>query len=104
MNIKYLTSNLLNAFFVLVESFLAIRFILKLFGANAANGFVNWVYEMSGSLLEPFREVFPTQVFHNTFVLEFSTIFAMVVYSIAALLIMSFLDIITTPTPVKSKK
>ncbi len=104
MNIKYLTSNLLNAFFVLVESFLAVRFILKLFGANAANGFVNWVYEMSGSLLEPFREIFPTKVFHNTFVLEFSTIFAMVAYSIAALLIISFLDIITSSATIKTKK
>jgi hypothetical protein len=87
-----------------VEAFLALRFILKLFGANGANGFVNWVYEMSGVLLEPFRGVFPTTVFKNNFVFEFSTLFAMVIYAIVAILIFALLDLVAGTTTSKSKK
>ncbi|NCO10893.1 YggT family protein [Candidatus Saccharibacteria bacterium] len=87
MNIKYLTNSLLGALFVLVESFLGFRFILKLFGADSSNGFVSWVYEMSGVLLDPFAGIFPARVFENTYVLEFSTLFAMLIYAVAAILI-----------------
>ncbi len=103
MNIKYLTTGLLNIFLGLVEGFLAIRFILKLFGANAANGFVSWIYEMSGALLDPFREIFPTKVFQSTFVIEFSTIFAMVVYAIIAVLVVALLDVVMSPGKTSSK-
>lgn len=103
MNIRYLTNNLLYIFFALVETFLGLRFILKLFGASSTNGFVNWVYEMSDVLLQPFRDIFPIKVFENTYVLEFSTIFAMLMYAIAALLIVAVLDAITKPIS-KSKK
>ena len=104
MNIRYLTTNLLNVFFVVVEAFLALRFILKLFGANAANGFVSWVYEMSGVLLDPFRGIFPIKVFENNFVFEFSTLFAMLMYGVAAILLMSLLDVVSAPVGKKVKK
>jgi len=87
MNIKHLTNSLLNLLFVLVESFLAFRFILKLFGADASNGFVSWIYEMSSVLLEPFAGIFPARVFENAYVLEFSTLFAMLIYAVIAILL-----------------
>jgi hypothetical protein len=77
---------------------------LKLFGANADNGFVNWLYEMSGVLLDPFRGVFPTTVFKNTFVFEFSTLFAMVIYAIVAILILALLDLVAGTVSKKVKK
>lgn len=94
MRIRNLTSNLLYGLLSLVEAFLALRFILRLFGANAANGFVEWVYEMSSVLLEPFRGIFPTPVFKSSFVIEFSTLFAMVIYAVIALLVFALLDIL----------
>ncbi|AHB42133.1 hypothetical protein RAAC3_TM7C00001G0271 [Candidatus Saccharibacteria bacterium RAAC3_TM7_1] len=104
MNVRYLTNNLITAFLVLVEVFLGLRLLLKLFGANASNGFVNWVYEMSGALLEPFRNIFPIKVFENTYVFEFSTLFAMVMYGVVALLLVGLLDAVAGPTVRKIKK
>jgi uncharacterized protein YggT (Ycf19 family) len=104
MSIRYLTNKLIYGLFSLVEAFLALRFILELLGANGANGFVSWIYEMSGVLLDPFRGVFPTTVFKNTFVLDFSTLFAIVIYSILAILIFALLDIVAGAGSAKRKK
>lgn len=103
MRVRNLTSNLLYGLISLVEAFLALRFILKLFGANAGNAFVEWAYEMSSVLLEPFRGIFPTTVFKSSFVIEFSTLFAMVIYGVVALLVFALIDMLVGVT-VKSKK
>ncbi len=87
MRVRYLAVNLLNFFTSVVEGFLALRFLFKLFGANAGSGFVQWVYDMSEVLLAPFRGIFPTTVVENRYVLEFSTLFAMLMYAVIALLI-----------------
>lgn len=99
MDVRYVAVNLLNFFTAVVESFLGLRFLLKLFGANDTNGFVSWVYEMSDVLLEPFRGIFPAKVFENQYVLEFSTLFAMMMYAIIALLLMWLITAVT-PEPV----
>lgn len=104
MRVKDMAVNLLNLFLALVESILGLRFVLKLFGANPDNGFVNWVYEMSGGLLDPFRGIFQTRVFENQYVLEFSTLFAMLVYAIVALLLMWLIAALTPDAPVVVKK
>lgn len=105
MNIKSLTNSLLNFLFSLVEIFLVLRFVLKLFGANAGNGFVGWIYDMSSVLLEPFRSIFPTKVFENTYVLEFSTLFAMLFYAIVAIALMELVRILTgSVSTAKNKK
>jgi len=41
-----------------VEILLAIRFVLKLFGANVASSFVNFVYNVTGVLTAPFDSIF----------------------------------------------
>lgn len=35
-----------------------LRFVLKLFGANPANGFVDFVYAVTGILTAPFDSIF----------------------------------------------
>ena len=99
MQIRYAAVNLLNVFLGAVEAILGLRFVLKLFGANASNGFVDWVYEMSDVLMEPFRGIFSARVFENKYVLEFSTLFAMLMYAIAGLLLV-WLIAAVTPEPV----
>lgn len=101
---KYIAINLLNLFLASVEVILGLRFVLKLFGANATNGFVGWVYEMSGVLLEPFRGIFSTQVFENQYVLEFSTLFAMLIYAIIGMLLTWLIAALTPDDPVVVKK
>ena len=67
----------------LVEVVLGLRLVLRLFGASASAPFVNWIYETSGPLLVPFEGMFPTPALDGFFVLEFTTLFAIVAYSIA---------------------
>lgn len=103
MRLKMLTVNLTNAFVGLVEVALGLRFVLKLFGADASNGFVSWVYSMSSVLLAPFRGIFPVQVFENKYVLEFSTLFAMLVYALIGLAIYMLIDVLTASAKASKK-
>jgi len=41
-----------------IEILLAFRFVLKLFGANPASGFVDFVYTITGILTAPFDNIF----------------------------------------------
>lgn len=104
MNINRLATGLVNLFTTLVEGFLGFRFLLKLFGANSANSFVGWIYDMSAALLEPFRGIFPTQVFDNKYVLEFSTLFAMLVYAIVAVLLIAAIEAVASGARSSKKK
>ncbi|HWT40311.1 MAG TPA: hypothetical protein VN081_03525, partial [Dongiaceae bacterium] len=72
---RYFITNAIYGVFALAEIILGLRFILKLFGAYAGNAFVIWVYETSSAILDPFRGIFPTQVYKSTYVVEFSTLF-----------------------------
>lgn len=101
---RYILTKVIYGVFALAELFLALRLLLKLFGANASNGFVNWVYEMSGAILDPFRGIFPTQVFQSTYVLEFSTIFAMIIYALIAMVLVYVIELLTRPLERKVKK
>lgn len=96
MRIRFMAESLLSFFLAVVEGFLGLRFLLKLFGANARTGIGNWVYEMSGELLEPFRGVFPAKVFENRYVFEFSTLFAMLMYAVAGLALMYLINAVTS--------
>lgn len=92
-----------NFVFGLFMSLLGLRLILRLFAANSANEFVSWVYDTSRPLIEPFETVFPTTQVGDGFVIEISTLFALVVYGIAAMLVMNFLEQSTARTK-KAKK
>lgn len=94
---RYILTKVIYAAFGLAELILGLRFILKLFGANAGNDFVNWVYETSAAALDPFRGIFTTQVFKSAFVIEFSTLFAIVIYALVAILLVFVVELITQP-------
>jgi len=94
---RYILTRVIYAAFGLAELILGLRFILKLFGANGGNDFVNWVYETSAAVLDPFRGIFPTQVFKSTFVIEFSTLFAIIIYALIAMLLVFVVELITQP-------
>ena len=94
---RFILTRVIYIVFALAEAFLGLRLILKLFGANATNGFVQWIYETSDAVLDPFRGIFPTQVFKSTFVLEFSTIFAMIIYALIAMVLVYVIELITHP-------
>jgi hypothetical protein len=79
--------------FGIIVALLAIRFLLKLLGANPAAGFSSFIYDITAPLVGPFVAVFgPSRVQGS--VLEWTTILAMLVYwliawAIVRLLVMS---------------
>lgn len=85
MWVTRVVAGLINFFLVLVEIFLAVRVILRFFAANPVNGFVQWVYNSSSVLMEPFRGIFQPAVIGHNHVVDFSALFAMVVYGLLAL-------------------
>lgn len=96
-DLAYIAKGIVNLMLTVVGVILGLRFILKLFGANAANDFVNWIYETSAEILGPFRNIFPSANLEG-FVIEFSTIFALLVYSIIGMLAFYVIDILTPPS------
>lgn len=98
MTVRPAVLRVVDVVFSIVSIFLMLRLVLKLFGANASVGFVSWVYEMTAVLLEPFRGVFPTTTYENQYVLEFSTLFALLAYGLAYFLIVALLNALTPDT------
>ena len=82
-----LLAGLINFFLAVVELFLAIRFVLRFFAANPSASFVHWIYTSSSTLLEPFRSIFPTEVIGRNHIVDFSALFAMIIYAIFAALV-----------------
>lgn len=65
----------------LIEALIAIRVILKLIGANAANGFVSFIYSLSGVFVAPFLGIVNDPTSGNS-ILEINALIAMLVYLI----------------------
>ena len=63
---------------------LALGFVLRLFGASTDAEFTRWVYRNVDRIMEPFRGMFPTHALNDRSVVDFSLLFAMIVYGIAA--------------------
>ena len=96
-----IAKGIVNFMLSIVGVLLGLRFILKLFSANASNDVVNWIYETSGEILGPFRGIFPAPNLDGA-VVEFSTIFALVVYAILGMLAFYLIDILS-PTKKRRK-
>lgn len=88
----------------IVEFLIGIRILLKLFGASASAEFVRWVYETTDPLLSPFVGMFPTPRLSGVFVLEFSALFALVVYALVGYLIQVVLSEIAYQTQHAKKR
>ncbi len=70
----------------LLEALLAFRFLLKLFGANPAAGFTDFIYSITYPFAAPFLNVFKiTKVEGSVF--EWTTLLAMLVYWLIAMAI-----------------
>lgn len=88
MKLMIVISGFINFLFGLIEGLLGLRVILKLFGANVAAPFVNWVYGVTAPLLAPFKGAFPAPALERGFVIEFTALFAMLVYALVAYLLL----------------
>lgn len=79
----------------IIEFLLAIRLLLVLFGASASSEFVAWFYGLTGRLVEPFFGAFPN-LYLGSFVIELSTIFAMIGYAIIGWLVVQVFALISS--------
>ncbi|MDR3583509.1 MAG: YggT family protein [Candidatus Pacebacteria bacterium] len=71
-----------------IEIFLGLRFIFRLLDANPAAPFVGWLYETTRPLLNPFANIFPAPHLARGYVVEFSTLVALVIYLFAGYLLL----------------
>lgn len=63
---------------------LAIRFVLILLGANAANGFVNFIYSLTYPLAAPFFGIVGYRLQYGVSRVEAASLIAIVVYALVA--------------------
>jgi uncharacterized protein YggT (Ycf19 family) len=66
---------------------LGIAFVLLLLGASPTASFAEWIYRASSRIMEPFRGLFPNQQVNGDSVFDASLLFAVVIYSMLALLL-----------------
>lgn len=89
--------NLIWYLYGLITIFLALRLILKLTGANSGNGFVSFIYSVSGLLSAPFDTIFgvksaeagSTQSVFEPSILVAIAVYALIAWGIARLLMLN---------------
>jgi len=74
---------------VVTETLLALRMGLLAGEANAGNGFVEFIYDVTGPLIQPFEGIMAVRTVDNGGIFEPATAFAMAVYLAAALLLIA---------------
>ena len=73
---------LIQVVVALAELALLLRILFRLFAANPNASFVNWIYGTSSTLLAPFRGIFPSAVIARSYVLDFTALFALIIYAL----------------------
>lgn len=66
-----------------ILALLALRLVLQLLGANEGNGFVDFIYSLSGVFARPFFGMFSYEPSYGVSYFEVSTLVAMVIYALA---------------------
>ena len=82
------------AYFIFLVIILFSAFFLLLFDANAEVGIVEWIYRSADRAMEPFRGIFPTREAGQGSIIDFSILFAVIVYGIIAGLIDALINFI----------
>lgn len=81
-----------------VEVLLIFRLTLKAMGANSFSGFTSFIYTITAPLAQPFRGVIGESLTGGA-VIEWSTMFAIIVYLVVAVGLVYLLDIVNPVTP-----
>ncbi len=78
---------------MIIVVLLGIRFFFVLFGANPANGFVNFIYSVSYPFARPFFGIFAYKINYGIARLEVASLVAIAIYIIAAFIISRLLTL-----------
>ena len=87
----------------IIETLLFFRVMLKLFAANPISGFVNLIYTFSDPFALPFYGIFRITASQGS-ILEWTTLFAMVVYLIVAFGLVELIKFVKPVTPEEVKQ
>jgi len=79
-----------------IDVLIAIRFVLKLFGANVAAAFVRFMYDVTWPLVAPFHGIFNTTQ-EGRSILEPESLVAIAIYSLIGWGIVSLIRLMTRP-------
>lgn len=82
-----------NTLVGIIEILLGVRLVLELFGASPSAPFVAWMYDLTGALVSPFAGAFPNWIIGG-FILDVTTLFAMVGYAIVGWLFVQLFSFI----------
>ena len=82
----------------IAEAFLLLRIALKFTAANPDAPFVKWVYDTTYPLIYPFIGMFPSKITGIQVEIEFSTMFAMIIYVVLSYAVLSFISILEKPS------
>lgn len=74
---------------------LSFRFILKLLAANPETPFVSWLYAVTVPLLSPFSGIFPSPSLENGVIVEFTTLFAILIYILVSYLVVELIKYVS---------
>jgi len=80
-------SQVIDYIFFIIYGLLIIRFLLALFAANSANGFVQFIRSITGPLYAPFAGIVKSPTTEEGFTLAFPLVIALVVYLLVHLAI-----------------
>ncbi len=79
--VEVVLARVVSFVFGAIEVLIAMRFVLLLLGANAATGFVSFVYDLSSIFMAPFNAVLKTTATSGV-TLEWSALVALAVYAL----------------------
>jgi hypothetical protein len=89
---------MLDFVFSLAAIGLFLRFLFRLFGANPSSPFVDFLYSSTAPLLSPFEGIFRSYTIERGYVIEFSTLIALVMYMLIAWLFVALVSFVYEQT------
>ncbi|MGB7338393.1 MAG: hypothetical protein WBC91_05835 [Phototrophicaceae bacterium] len=92
-------SQLITLIAFVINIFLAIRIIMQLIVANGSNGFVDFIYMATGIFVAPFQNIVANPTFNNGALVDMAAVFAIVIYSIAAWILIALIGILFSDKP-----
>ena len=96
----YKVSQIIWLLFGGLEALIGIRVILMLIGANPANGFTAFVYQLTQLFLWPFQNLIANPTFQNM-TLEATSIIAIIVYALLGWLIVRMIWVVFYRVPTR---
>lgn len=96
-NLQYRATAIIYFLLSVLEVILLLRLVFRLLAANTGNGFVTFLYNLSQPFVAPFQGIFGDLDLGRNYVLEFSTLIAMLIYMLLAWGLVSLLTMLFRP-------